>query len=141
MRNTQLSAALLLFAVAGSAGAHDLFVAFSKPGTAAGEANTALVNNGTFDEQAALERRILREAAQIARHRIGRERRARDADCVHAGAHHESIQPDAIDVTLTEGTQAREATPEELQHDHIALPAFKAKAAGHTHHHPPGDAR
>ena len=52
MRNTQLSAALLLFAVAGSAGAHDLFVAFSKPGTAAGEANTALVNNGTFDESA-----------------------------------------------------------------------------------------
>lgn len=52
MRNTQLSATLLLFAVAGSAGAHDLFVAFSKPGTAAGEANTALVNNGTFDESA-----------------------------------------------------------------------------------------
>jgi uncharacterized GH25 family protein len=52
MRNTQLSAALLLFAVAGSAGAHDLFVSFTKPHTAAGQDNTALVNNGTFDESA-----------------------------------------------------------------------------------------
>lgn len=52
MRNTQLSAALLLFAVAGSASAHDLFVSFSKPSTVAGQVNTAVVNNGTFDESA-----------------------------------------------------------------------------------------
>ena len=52
MRIIQLSAALLLFAAACNAGSHDLFVSFSKPGTAAGEANTALVNNGTFDESA-----------------------------------------------------------------------------------------
>jgi hypothetical protein len=35
------------------------------------------------------------------------------------------------------GTQAREATPDELQRDRITLPAFKAKPAGHAHHHPP----
>jgi len=39
------------------------------------------------------------------------------------------------------GTQAREATPDELQSDRITLPAFKAKPAGHAHHHPPGESQ
>jgi hypothetical protein len=40
-----------------------------------------------------------------------------------------------------DGTQAREATAGELQRDHITVPPIKAKAAGHAHHHPPGDVR
>lgn len=38
-----------------------------------------------------------------------------------------------------DGTQARQATPQELQRDRITLPEFKVKPAGHAHHHPPGD--
>lgn len=39
------------------------------------------------------------------------------------------------------GTQAREATADELERDRIALPEFKAKATGHAHHHPPGESK
>lgn len=50
MKATRATAVLLLMTLASSAGAHELFVSFAKSSVGKGEANTAVVSNGTFDE-------------------------------------------------------------------------------------------
>ena len=50
MKTTRVTAVLLLMTLASSAGAHELFVSFAKSSVGKGEANTAVVSNGTFDE-------------------------------------------------------------------------------------------
>lgn len=47
---SRIATALLLMGATASANAHELFVSFAKPAVSNGQAHTAIVSNGTFDE-------------------------------------------------------------------------------------------